>query len=587
MRFSRLPALLRLLSVPRWATPTITALGCLSAGLESLTLLTFIPLFQTLTNPVSASPSENGTAHKLVLILATMIALVFTKNAVDLLGTYWMKRLEGAATHRLRAEILAATFISSAERTALSSRNDLINMIATDSWRVGSALVFSWKMITAAITALALLATMAVISATLTGLALMFLCLVLTGVRTTSRVADRLGRQVVDENRRFGERMVENLTSLQLIRSFSRERYEIGRFEAISDQLRLRMLHLDLLWSIPGAMTEVSTVILLAGLILAGSMLGTAIPVLAAFLTLLYRLQGPARAVLECKLGIDGLIGAVDDVSGFLQRADVSPIANGSRHATPLRQQIRFENVWFRYHPDGPWALRDVSFTIEAGEMTGIVGGSGAGKSTLMALLFRFHDTTEGRILIDGEPLISLDIASWRAQLALMAQDVHLFSDTIFSNIAYGDLDATPEAVRHAARTAGIDEFVDSLPDGYETQVGTAGFRLSGGQRQRVALARAILKHPSVLLLDEATNALDADAEDRFRKALAVFSADRTVIAIAHRLSTTFSAAKVIVLEHGSVVEIGPPQQLLNRGGRFAELHELQHSRAWETEVHD
>jgi subfamily B ATP-binding cassette protein MsbA len=204
------------------------------------------------------------------------------------------------------------------------------------------------------------------------------------------------------------------------------------------------------------------------------------------------------------------------------------------------------------------------------------VGRSGAGKSTLFSLLFRFNDPTEGRVTADGVPLQDLRIGSWRERLSLMSQDVQLFNDTVEANIAYGDLEARPDAIRAAAEIAHADRFIEAFPEGYDTVVGDHGLRLSGGQRQRIALARTILRNPDVLLLDEPTNALDAESERAFQEALFRFSHQRTVIVIAHQLSTVLRADQVIVLEEGEVREVGTPEALIRKRGRFAEMYDLQ-----------
>jgi subfamily B ATP-binding cassette protein MsbA len=196
-----------------------------------------------------------------------------------------------------------------------------------------------------------------------------------------------------------------------------------------------------------------------------------------------------------------------------------------------------------------------------------------------MTLLYRFEDPTEGEILVDGTPLRELDLRSWRDRLSLMSQDVRLFNDTIAANIAYGDLEASAETIQKAAKVAGADEFIRDLPQGYATDVGDYGMRLSGGQRQRIALARTILRDPDILLLDEATNALDSESERAFQDALDMYARGRTVIVIAHRLTTVAGADQIIVLEGGRIVECGAPAVLLRSEGQFAKLHGLQFGR--------
>jgi subfamily B ATP-binding cassette protein MsbA len=232
--------------------------------------------------------------------------------------------------------------------------------------------------------------------------------------------------------------------------------------------------------------------------------------------------------------------------------------------------------VSFRYGADEPLVLRDISIRIPIGQTTAIVGRSGAGKSSLLSLLFRFYDPTEGEIRADGVPLREFRISSWRARLGLMSQEVQLFNDTVAANISYGKPGATEDEIKAAARVAHADGFVEDLPAKYDTIIGDRGLRLSGGQRQRIALARTILRDPDVLMLDEATNALDPMAEQAFQEAFAEFSKRRTVVVIAHRLSTVLSADQVVVLEEGRVRQVGTPAELIAQEGRFAEMYNLQ-----------
>jgi len=391
---------------------------------------------------------------------------------------------------------------------------------------------------------------------------------------------DETGKAVVEENKQFGLRMWESINSLQLIRAFAQEDYEQDRFLQTSDRVRRRLLRLDMLWATPGPVSEVSITVLIGALILVAESASIGIAALAAFLSLLYRLQGPTRELLQSKIALDGLAGAIDDVDDFLRTTQTPFLSQGSLSAPALRTAVEFRSVSFRYAAGQPLALQDVSFSIPAGKTTAIVGESGAGKSTLMALLFRFMDPTTGEVLADGMPLSAFQLRSWRKRLSLMSQEVYLFNDTIAANIAYGDLDSDQHDLREAARIAKADDFICSLPEGYQTQIGDQGMRLSGGQRQRIALARTILRNPDILLLDEATNALDVETEQAFQIALEQYSHERTVVVIAHRLATVQAADQIIVMSKGRVVEVGAPDQLLKRQGHFSKLHEFQHGRA-------
>jgi len=243
--------------------------------------------------------------------------------------------------------------------------------------------------------------------------------------------------------------------------------------------------------------------------------------------------------------------------------------------------EIAFEHVDFGYDPRRP-ILKDVSFTVPAGKTVAIVGPSGAGKSTLSRILFRFYDVTGGRVLVDGQDIREVTQDSLRAAIGIVPQDTVLFNDTIFYNLAYGDPGASRDQVEGAARMARIHDFVQALPDGYDTKVGERGLKLSGGEKQRVAIGRAILKGPAILMFDEATSALDTKTEREIQKSLDAVSKDRTTLVIAHRLSTVVGADEILVLEEGRIVERGRHAALLARAGTYAAMWQRQQSAAKE-----
>jgi ATP-binding cassette subfamily B protein len=241
----------------------------------------------------------------------------------------------------------------------------------------------------------------------------------------------------------------------------------------------------------------------------------------------------------------------------------------------PVRGELRLEDVHFGYG-DGPDVLSGVTLRIGAGETHAIVGATGSGKSTLIRLLMRFHDPRSGQVLFDGRELRTLDASALRATIGFVSQDVFLFDGSVRENIAYGRPDATAAEIEGAARLAEADEFIRALPQGYDTRVGERGVKLSGGQRQRLSIARALLRNPSVLVLDEATSAVDNETEAAIQRSLAHVGQGRTVVVIAHRLSTVRDAKRIWVLEKGRVIEAGSHDELVRRGGLYAALWRVQ-----------
>lgn len=263
----------------------------------------------------------------------------------------------------------------------------------------------------------------------------------------------------------------------------------------------------------------------------------------------------------------------------FLDVMDTKPEIEDAKDATPLTNIqgfVSYENVSFHYSDDDTPVLSDVSFQIEAGKSIALVGPSGSGKTTICSLLPRFYDVTEGRITIDGKDVRSLTLNSLRNQIGLVQQDVYLFCGTVRENIAYGKPDATMDEIIDAAKKANIHDFIEELPDGYDTFVGERGTRLSGGQKQRISIARVFLKNPPILILDEATSALDNESERWIQQSLEELAKNRTTITIAHRLSTIRNADEILVVADNRICERGTHDELVEKNGIYAHYYEMQ-----------
>ncbi len=294
------------------------------------------------------------------------------------------------------------------------------------------------------------------------------------------------------------------------------------------------------------------------------------------FLFFLFSSYDPMRKLSRLHNGMEQALAAARHVWEVMDERAEMPEKPDAVTLGPLREEIEFRNVVFRYGNEERLVLRDISLRIPAGRMVALVGESGGGKSTLTKLVPRFHDPAEGAVLWDGTDLRDASLASLRGNTALVTQETVLFNDTVRYNISYSRPDATDEEVEAAARAAHAHEFIKELPHGYDTVVGERGIFLSGGQRQRLAIARAVLADASVLVLDEATSALDAESERLVQKALANLTRGRTTIVIAHRLSTVRRADLIVVIERGRIIETGRHAELLAHGGAYRRLYELQ-----------
>jgi subfamily B ATP-binding cassette protein MsbA len=294
------------------------------------------------------------------------------------------------------------------------------------------------------------------------------------------------------------------------------------------------------------------------------------------FAFVMYRIQPRIKEFDASRMRLAALAHSVEEVLSFLDSSDKQYVSSGSVTRLALDRGIDFDRVTFQYNPVDEAALLDASFTIAANRTTAFVGPSGGGKSTIIKLVLRFHDPTGGAITVDGRTLSEFDLRFWRSQIALVSQDVYLFNATVRENIAYGRLDASLEEIIESARKADAHDFIERLPEKYDTVLGHRGTRLSGGQQQRLSLARAIVRNPRILILDEATNALDSISEHWIQEALEKMRENRMVIMIAHRLSTIERADEIIVVEKGQIRERGNLAELVQAGGLFARLYGLQ-----------
>jgi ATP-binding cassette, subfamily B, bacterial MsbA len=270
------------------------------------------------------------------------------------------------------------------------------------------------------------------------------------------------------------------------------------------------------------------------------------------------------------------LSGSLENVKELLRRDNKNYFENGQATFSRLNRAIDIVSVDFGYN-DKKLVLQNITLTIERGKMTALVGKSGSGKTTLADLIARFYDPTEGQIFVDGLDLRMLDINSLRNQMAVVSQDTFIFSASVRENIAYGMLDATDAEIREAARLANALDFIEKMPGGLDAKLGERGVNLSGGEKQRIAIARALLRNPEILILDEATAALDTVSERLIQESIEKLAVGRTVIAIAHRLSTIVKADKVVVMEGGQIIEQGSYQELLEQRGALWKYHKMQH----------
>ncbi|MBE9178461.1 ABC transporter ATP-binding protein [Oculatella sp. LEGE 06141] len=583
--------LIPLLRLYPWAMPVIVTLGILSSLSEGLGISLFIPLLQSLqqantgtsnsfffVNAFDRLLTQVASDYRFIVIAALIFGSILVKNILAYSNTAVFSWLNSRITHRLRSGVFDQLLNVSYSFFEGQESGKLLNTLATETWQTGKALSLLVNLIISVCTILVFVVLMVLISWQLTLLVGTAMLLISLTIHVVARNAKLYGQQAVQLNKVLASRMWEGFGGMKVIRLFGREADEQERFDHASIKVRDVFLQLDLLSGIVNPLSEIlSALLLLCILVIALLQNQAALPTLLTFIFILYRLQPKVKQFDSARITLMSLTSSVEDVMSFLERSDKPYIHSGHSAFQRLETGISFEAVGFCYQAQEEPALQDISFCIPRGKTTALVGPSGAGKSTLLNLICRFYDPTVGQICVDHRPLQQLNLHDWRSRIAVVSQDVYLFSGTIRENIAYGRSPVTDHEVITAARLANADEFITQLPYGYETKVGDRGIRLSGGQRQRIALARAIVRNPDILILDEATNALDSISENLIQEALNTLSKDRTVIVVAHRLSTIEEADQIIVLERGRVVEQGNLQDLLKRNGLFTNLYNLQY----------
>lgn len=396
-------------------------------------------------------------------------------------------------------------------------------------------------------------------------------------VNYTNKRVRRISHKVQKTMGTVTEIAGEAIDGYRVVRIFGGESYEIGKFDDATEESRQQDMKVASSKAINVFGVQFVIAVGIAAIIFAATKLATVITITAgsflAIIAAMLQLIKPMKTLTTLNATIQRGLAGAESVFSLLD----SPIEPGEGQVLSQRAQgnIVFQNVSHAYRGSKE-IVHDINFTIEAGTTVALVGHSGSGKTTIASLLPRFYECSKGQIVLDGVPIQSLSLASLRSQIALVSQHVTLFNDTLANNIAYGAKGVRREQIIEAARLAYAHEFIENLPQGYETKIGENGVLLSGGQRQRLAIARAILKNAPILILDEATSALDSESERYIQAALETVMKNKTTLVIAHRLSTIQHADKIIVLQHGRVVEEGTHQELLALEGQYAQLVHVQ-----------
>ena len=579
---------------------SVFLMACVGAA-QGLTVLLIGPIFDRVLNPASADApvylfTIPGWKHQVYLdnfmpmaihnvwtMVAVGILTVFLiRGLCDYFGNYLVNYVGLSAVTDLRQDVFdrvvhqdAHFFESNSTARVMSSiMNDLekiqvaMSHILADLLRQSFTLLFlaaavmrtDWKLATGSLT---------------------LLPFVLIPTLRLGRRIRRTTRSAQDNTAELNQVLQETLSGHQVVKSFGAEEIESNRFRDRAERLRNSNLHYVAQQAIASPLIEFFAAIMIVGLlsyarlqIKAGSM---STGDFTSFVVALLLLFEPVKRLTGIHNIFQQALGASQKVFEYLDRDQQIKEQHGAIRLSRFEKGITFENVSFRY-PAAPerMVLENINLEVKAGEIAALVGPSGAGKTTLANLVPRFYDVTGGTLRIDGKDLRELKLSSLRDKISIVAQDTFLFNDTVGANIGYGLRHASPEQVYQAARDALAEEFISRMPQGYGTIIGERGMKLSGGQRQRLAIARALLKNAPILILDEATSHLDTESEVLVQRALQTLMQDRTVIVIAHRLSTVRRADRIVVLDRGHITETGRHDELVNKGGLYQRLYELQ-----------
>jgi subfamily B ATP-binding cassette protein MsbA len=517
------------------------------------------------------------------IVAYALVVSTFLKGIFDYCGTYLVNHAGFGTITSLRNDLYNSVLRRSSAFFQKHATGTLISTIINDIERVQYAMssvlaeflqqLFSFIFIAAAVVVL--------------GRGLAWVLLLFVPFIVLSAV--RIGRRVRTTTRRGQDQLAdvqnllhETITGNRIVKAFGMESWEVARFRAAANRLFHANLRSVAAAAISSPLMDNFGAIALALMLLLGRekivhnqfTLGGFV----AFFAAVFALYNPVRKFALFNNNFQQALGASSEIFKFMDIKDDVREKPHARRLPPFSKTVQFDHVCFTYGSEGEDArvLHDINLEVRRGEIVAIVGSSGSGKSTLVHLIPRFFDVTQGRLLIDGNDVRDVTLASLREQVGIVTQETVLFNDTVRNNIAYGQPHVALKEVEAAARAALAHDFIQGLPKGYDEIIGERGVRLSGGERQRIAIARAILKNAPILILDEATSALDSESEALVQSALHNLMSGRTVFVIAHRLSTVRRADRIVVIENGAIADIGSHDDLMTRLGTYRRLYELQ-----------
>ena len=544
-----------------------------------------VPLFTIpgFNQPVYLQQFVPSSIHNVwTMVAIAILAVFFLKGVCDYFGNYLVNYVGFSAVTDLRQEVFNRVLRQDAHffednstgRVMSSIMNDLEKIQVATSHMLADWLRQSFSVIFLLWVVIQKDWRLALVSLTV-------LPFVLVPTLRIGRRIRRTTRRAQDEAAEMNQILQETISGHQVVKSFGTEDIESNRFRVAAGRLRSSNLRYVAQQALPSPLIEFFGAITIVGLLTYARLQIKSGTLTAgeftSFVIALLMLYEPVKRLTGIHNIFQQALGASQKVFEYLDRDQQISDRPGAAKLGKFQHSIALDNVSFHYAnaPNG-FTLSGIQLEVHAGEVVALVGPSGAGKTTLANLVPRFYDVASGAVRIDGKDVRDLQLASLRGKIAMVAQETFLFNDTVANNIRYGKPKAKDDEIHEAARNALAEEFIERMTAGYDTMIGERGVKLSGGQRQRLAIARALLKNAPILILDEATSHLDTESEILVQRALQTLMSNRTVIVIAHRLSTIRRADKIVVLDRGCIAQIGTHEELVNQGGIYRRLHDLQ-----------
>lgn len=593
MKLEQMKKLIGLYCTRKTTVIAVVLMGIITACLEGVGAGLIIPLFKSLSNSSEgetgnrflnfiSAPFENiDASHRLIIVLIIFLSVVIIKNVIiwsyEVLTRWFVYRVRNDITRKAYSQMLNVGY----RFIQASKQGEIFRLLNDNVASAAEVLGCFLSLLSYVFIMIIFVVILSAISWKMTLLSLMLCTLLALSMNKLSNVLSRIAVTLNDTSIDIVSYWFEAIQSMRIIRIFNREKYEESRRNGVWMQFYNVALKNARMQALVSPLSEVFTTSLVVIILISSSIImkvkvANILPSLVAFLYVMNRIQANVGKINQKRMQLATNMVGLYRVFEGLETCDKPYILSGKRQLKEINCGIKLMDVRYKYPNADKIVLKDISFEIPKGKITAIVGVSGSGKSTILDLILRLADPSSGQIAVDGYPLSEYQLTEWRNLIGMVDQEAFIFNATVADNIRYGLLEASDEQIVAAANSANAHDFICDLQDGYQTLLGDRGTRLSGGQRQRIAIARAVLRDAPIMIFDEATSSLDSESEQLIHNAIHSISVDRTVILVAHRLSTVVNADNIIILQDGRICEMGNHTDLMSMEGRYSQLFTAQ-----------